>query len=34
MDAQPNTNFAFTVALKCSLAVAVLFVTALPAVIH
>jgi hypothetical protein len=34
MDAQPNTNLAFTVALKCALGAAVLFVTALPAVFH
>lgn len=32
MDAQPDTNMAFTVALKCALSVAVLFVTVLPAV--
>ena len=34
MDAQPNTNAAFTIALKCAMGVAVLFVTLLPAVVH
>jgi hypothetical protein len=33
MDARRNTNEAFTTALKCSLAAAVLFITALPAVV-